>query len=72
MKKLAFVGILAITSSSFALPFADIQIGVGYNSLFPSGWVQYQGDKVDVKDDLNLGDSKKPNVYIPALLAKSR
>jgi outer membrane protein len=32
------------------------EISAGYIQQKPSGWVQYKGDQVDVKDDLKIGD----------------
>ncbi|NPA52281.1 MAG: TIGR04219 family outer membrane beta-barrel protein [Aquificae bacterium] len=69
MKKLIFSSLLTLSSISIAsaLPAIDAVFGIGYNSLSPSGYLEY-GDpntasSLDLEDDLNLGDSKKAYFY---------
>ncbi|MDQ7056028.1 MAG: TIGR04219 family outer membrane beta-barrel protein [Persephonella sp.] len=54
------VGLLFLSSaifcSSFAVPGIDGEISAGYMKQKISGWVQYKGDRADIKDDLNIGD----------------
>ncbi len=66
MKKLSLSVLLStgIVGTSFAVPMVDFKAGIGYVNLSPSGWVKYKGDTVDVKKDLNLGNSKDINAYI--------
>jgi outer membrane protein len=62
-----------------ALAFFGVEAAVGYWRQAPSGTVQYQGDSLDLKNDLNLGDSNQvvarlkvelplvlPNIYVMA------
>ena len=66
MKKLSLAILVStgIVGTSFAVPLIDLDIGVGYVNLSPSGWVKYKGDQADVKDDLKLGDSNNVNAYV--------
>jgi len=51
-------GILSfsIFSTVSAAPLIDGEFSLGYLEQSPSGWIQYKGDKVDIKDDLKIGD----------------
>ena len=67
-KLLVFLTTVSISSFAAALPAIDLTLGVGYNKLSPSGYMEY-GDpnvatEVDLEDDLNLGDSKKGYAYV--------
>ena len=68
MKKAA--GLLFLSSaifySSLAVPGVDGEISAGYMKQKISGWVQYEGDRADIKDDLNIGD--KNSYFIRAKL----
>ncbi len=66
MKKLSIAILMStgIVGTSFAVPLIDLDVGVGYINLSPSGWVKYKGTQVDVKDDLKLGDSNNVNAYV--------
>ncbi len=46
----------SIFSVASAVPLLDGEISAGYIKQSPSGWVQYKGDQVDIKDDLKIGD----------------
>ncbi|WP_022846462.1 TIGR04219 family outer membrane beta-barrel protein [Desulfurobacterium sp. TC5-1] len=54
------VGFLLSSTAANALPLLTIEAGAGAVQEQPSGWINYQGTNVDVKDDLNLGDETKP------------
>ncbi|WP_457641474.1 TIGR04219 family outer membrane beta-barrel protein [Persephonella sp.] len=58
MKKsiFSFLGIFSIFGVSQAVPMIEGEVSAGYIQQKPSGWVQYKGDQVDVKDDLKIGD----------------
>ncbi len=70
--------ILGSFSLSFAAPVVDGEFSFGLLNQSPSGWVRYKGDKVDIKDDLKIGDENSffvkgkiehpipilPNVYL--------
>jgi len=58
---LSSIACLSLGSSALAIDFG---VGIGYTSLSPSGYVKYKGDTIDVKDDLNLGRSKKAYAYV--------
>ncbi|RLJ70628.1 outer membrane protein [Hydrogenivirga caldilitoris] len=60
MRKVVFGGALLFTGSTFALPLVNIDLSIGAMSHDPSGYVQYQGDKVDLKDDFGLDKKTKP------------
>ncbi len=69
MKKLALSTIISLTTGTMAMavPAIDAVFGIGYNSISPSGYLEY-GDpdtatNLDLKDDLNLGRSKKVYLY---------
>ena len=69
MKKLVLSSMFTFTiiSSAMAVPAVDAVLAIGYNSLSPSGYLKY-GDpdtatNLDLKDDLNLGNSKKVYIY---------
>ncbi len=56
MKKitaLASVGIISF--SAYAVPGVDGEISAGYIKQDISGWVKYQGNEVDVDNDLKIG-----------------
>ena len=58
MRKL-LLGVTALILAS-PLSFAsDYSFSVGPQRELFRGWVQYKGNEVDVKDDLNLGDKTK-------------
>ncbi|NPA12621.1 MAG: TIGR04219 family outer membrane beta-barrel protein [Aquificae bacterium] len=57
MKKLLsalLTGGLFVSSAS-ALPMVNGEISAGFIKQDIDGWVQYEGDKIDVDDDLNMG-----------------
>lgn len=83
MKKLglAVLSGLVVGGSSFALPGLELDVSVGAIGQKPSGVIQYpapNGDVIDVKNDLRLGDETKvfgrvkfehpifilPNIYL--------
>jgi outer membrane protein len=62
-----------------AFAFFGVEAGVGYWRQTPSGTLQYQGDSLDLRNDLNLGENNQvvarvkvelplvlPNIYIMA------
>lgn len=69
---------LAIFGFSTALPLVNGEISVGYMQQKPNGWLQYDGDTVDLKKDLGFDDENKgfvkaklelpipliPNIYL--------
>ncbi len=66
MKKYVFSLLSTVSISSFALaiPAVDVVLGIGYNRLSPSGYMEYGNNtRADLEDDLNLGDSKKGYIY---------
>ena len=67
MKKLTLLGlgfIFLLAGSSKAGFLIDFEISVGTIQQKPSGFVSYKAesdaDKIDVKNDANLGDKTKP------------
>ncbi|EDP75831.1 TIGR04219 family outer membrane beta-barrel protein [Hydrogenivirga sp. 128-5-R1-1] len=60
MKKAILLGALFSVGSSFAVPLVNAEFSVGAMSHDPSGYIQYQGDKVDVKDGFGLEKETKP------------
>ena len=59
LKKLSLSVLLTgIAYTSFAIPGVDLKAGIGYQMLSPSGYVNYDGDNIDVENDLNWDDSK--------------
>jgi len=76
--------ILGLTSSlialniSTAIPLMDGEVSVGYIQQKPDGWLQYKGDRIDLKDNLGLDNENKffakakiehpipllPNIYL--------
>ncbi len=42
--------------STFAAPLIDGEFSAGFIKQKPSGWVNYKGDQVDIKNDLKIGD----------------
>jgi outer membrane protein len=65
MKKVSLItsAIVALTTSVMADTIGG-EVAIGIWNHDPSGWIQYNGDKIDLKDDLNL-DSKS-EVYFRA------
>jgi outer membrane protein len=66
MKKLTLLGlgsILLLANSSKAGPLIDFEVSIGAIQQKPSGYVSYESDqdadKIDVKNDANLGDKTK-------------
>ncbi len=75
-----FSGLLSLSLFSLvsAVPLFDGEISAGYIKQSPSGWIQYKGDEIDIKDDLKIGDEDSffvkakiehsipilPNVYL--------
>ena len=59
MKKLLLLGILG-ASVGYALPLVHIETSVGYMNHDPSGYLQYKGDRADLKDTFGLGKKGKP------------
>ncbi len=51
-----FLFSLSFFSFASAVPLFDGEFSLGYLSQSPDGWISYKGDRVDVKDDLKLGD----------------
>jgi len=66
MKKVLVSGILAssIFSSAFAIPGVDFKAGIGYQMLSPSGYVNYDGDDIDIENDLNWDNSNSIFGYL--------
>jgi outer membrane protein len=68
MKKLTLLGLGAIfvlAGSSKAGPLTDFEVSIGAIQQKPSGYVSYKPasdirDRIDVKNDANLGDKTKP------------
>lgn len=67
MKKLTLLGlgsIFVLAGSSKAGPTIDFEISVGAIQQKPSGYVSYRAgsvaDRIDVKNDVRLGDETKP------------
>lgn len=60
LKKTLAVSILtgSLTSLSFAIPLIDVKAGIGYQILSPSGYVNYDGNNIDVEKVLNWDNSK--------------
>ncbi len=66
MRKFIYSFLLSAATTSFALaiPAVDFVLGVGYNKLSPSGYMEYGATtRADLEEDLNLGDSKKLYIY---------
>ena len=63
-RSLVLAGFLLVSGAGFSLPLINIDLSVGAISHDPSGYVQYQGSKVDVKDDFGL--DKKTRVFARA------
>ncbi|WP_456400091.1 TIGR04219 family outer membrane beta-barrel protein [Persephonella sp.] len=55
-KSLSILAICSLFGVSSAVPLFEGEVSAGYIKQKPSGWIQYKGDEVDVKDDLKLGD----------------
>lgn len=55
-KTFSALAVLSLFGLSQAVPLFEGEISAGYIKQKPSGWVQYKGDQVDLKDDLNIGD----------------
>ncbi|WP_457644214.1 TIGR04219 family outer membrane beta-barrel protein [Persephonella sp.] len=55
-KTVSTLAALSLFGVSQAVPLFEGEISAGYIKQKPSGWVQYKGDQIDLKDDLNLGD----------------
>ena len=51
-----FLFSLCSFSLASAFPLINGEISAGYIRQSPEGWVSYKGDKVDIKDDLKIGD----------------
>ncbi|WP_457601366.1 TIGR04219 family outer membrane beta-barrel protein [Hydrogenivirga sp.] len=76
MKKYILLGALLGAGSSFSVPLVNAEFSIGAMSHDPSGNIQYQGDKLDVKDDFGLDKKTKlfarakielpivPNLYL--------
>jgi len=68
MKKLTLLGLSSIfllAGSSKAGPLIDFEVSIGATQQKPSGYVSYKPvsdirDRIDVKNDANLGDKTKP------------
>ena len=59
MKRVLFM-LALFTGFSYALEGLEGEVSLGALSLSPSGYIQYQGDRVDVKGDMALGRETKP------------
>ncbi len=58
MKKL--LPLFLISGTAMAIPLMELDLSVGVMQQKPSGYLQYRGDKLDVKNTLGLGDETKP------------
>ncbi|SNR78244.1 TIGR04219 family outer membrane beta-barrel protein [Desulfurobacterium atlanticum] len=60
-KILAALTLVALSAvSANALPLFKVEAGAGMVKQSPSGWINYQGTDVDIKDDLQIADETKP------------
>ncbi len=59
MKKIMIL-LAGMTSLSFAIPGINVDISAGYMRQDPSGNIRYQGDSIDIENDLGLGAENKP------------
>ncbi len=55
-KTVSTLALFSLFGFSQAVPLFEGEISAGYIKQKPSGWVQYKGDQVDLKDDLSIGD----------------
>ncbi len=73
------LGLLVGASSSFSIPGISGEISVGVMNQEPSGYIQYQGDKIDIEEDFGIGKKSRyfvraklevpvlPNLYLQAI-----
>ncbi|HUI44978.1 MAG TPA: TIGR04219 family outer membrane beta-barrel protein [Nitrospirota bacterium] len=84
MKKVHLYFVCLLVLSMVVIPykafaFFGVEAGVGYWRQAPSGTLEYKGDSLDLKNDLNLGDKNQvfarvkielplvlPNIYLMA------
>jgi len=59
---LLFFGILVVTLPAYALPFR-IEGAVGVWNHDPNGMINYNGDDIELNNDLSLGDRNDINVW---------
>jgi len=64
----ALAGLALMPGAAHALPLMDMEVGARYWQADPSGEVAYQGDNLDVADDLDFGKEWAPNLYARAAL----
>lgn len=58
MKK--FFALLGLSGTAMAVPLFELDLSIGIMQQKPSGYFQYRGDRLDIKDTLNLSDETKP------------
>lgn len=59
---------LGAASSAAAVPLVDLEAGARYWAPSPSGDLNYEGDNLDLEDNLDFDREEAPNAYVRAKL----